>query len=191
VVDYGKWERSAVEDFLARLARSLTERNYRIVSGFGDGVGGAVVSGAVKGIYSRKGLSIDEELVLRPFPLWVEDKVERQRIFDRYREDLVSHAGIALFLFGNKAENGNTVKADGVRAEFELAKKNRLCVVPVGSTGSTAEDLWTEVMADFGTYFPDDKGKIRFIMEAIGKPFTDPIGLLEPLLELVDLLAKE
>jgi hypothetical protein len=46
--DYGSWGRAATEDFLSGLARALIENDLRIASGFGLGIGSAVVTGAVQ-----------------------------------------------------------------------------------------------------------------------------------------------
>jgi len=189
-VDYGTWGRAAVEDFITRLAGALIDRNYRIASGFGLGVGSAVVTGAVQQIYSSKNRSLDEQIVLRPFPVGIVDNAERQRTFERYREELIAQSGVGLFLIGNAIVDGATANAAGVREEFELAKQKGIYVVPVGSTGSMARELWNEVMGDFDNYFPGDRGKIRPLMEAIGKAVSQPVDLLEPILQLIDHLAE-
>jgi Sir2- and TIR-associating SLOG family/SIR2-like domain len=133
--DYGSWQRAPTEGFLSSLARGLIEKDLRIASGFGLGIGSAVVTGAVQQIYSTKTRSIDEQLVLRPFPIGIKDSAERQKTFALYREELIAQAGIAVFVMGNKTVDGKIVNAEGVRAEFELAKAKGLYVIPVGSSG--------------------------------------------------------
>jgi hypothetical protein len=134
---------------------------------------------------------VDEQLILRPFPIGIKNADERQRTFTRYREELVAQAGIAVFIMGNKEVDGKVVSADGVRAEFELAKSKGLYVVPVGSSGSMASELWKEVMGDAKKLFPKNFTKIRPLLEAIGKPVKSPDKLLKPILELIDLLSEE
>jgi NAD-dependent SIR2 family protein deacetylase len=189
--DYGAWGREATEEFLTNIARALVDKDLRITSGFGLGIGGAVVTGAVQQIYSTRQRSVDEQLVLRPFPIGIKDAKDRQKTFTRYREELVAQAGIAVFIMGNKNVDGKVVSADGMRAEFELAKSKGLYVIPVGSSGSMASELWKEVMAEITTYFPKNSAKIRPFLEAIGKTVKTPNELLEPLLELIDFLSKE
>ncbi len=190
-VDYGGWGRSDTEEFLTRLASALIDRNFRITSGFGLGIGSAVVTGAVQQIYSTKRRSLDEQLVLRPFPLGIRDRKEREKTFARYREELIAQAGISIFVMGNQKVGGKVINADGVRAEFESAKAKGLYLVPVGSSGSMASELWNEVMKQIGSYFPKDTTKIRRWLKAIGKPVKNPTELLEPILKLVEHLAKE
>jgi len=189
--DYGRWGRTATEEFMSTLARAIIEKNLRITSGFGLGLGGAVVTGAVQQIYSTRQRSVDEQLLLRPFPIGIKDASERQTTFTRYREELIAQAGIAIFVMGNKTDKGKIINSDGVRAEFELAKDKGLYVIPVGSSGSMAEELWKEVMAQFDTYFPKDTKKVRPLLEALGKAVTNPNDLLDPILKLIVHLARE
>jgi hypothetical protein len=190
--DYGAWGRPASEQFLTRLAGNIIDGDYRITSGFGLGVGGAIVSGAVQQIYSTTRRSIDEQLVLRPFPLGIKDAVEQKKTFARYREELIAQAGIALFFMGNKAVNdGTIINADGVRAEFEMAKNKGLYLVPIGASGSMAKEFWDEVMADLAALFPRGTAKIKKLMETIGDAATPPSDLIKTIRELIDLLAKE
>jgi hypothetical protein len=190
-VEYGAWGRDVTEQFLSALARALIDSDYRISSGFGLGVSGAVVAGAVQQIYSTPGRSIEEQLFVRPFPFGIADAAERQMTFNRYREELVTHAGIALFLMGNKLDGGTVVNAAGVRAEFDIAKQKGLYVVPIGSSGFMAQELWQEVMGAFDSYFPNDDGTARALMDVLGAPVTTPDDLLQPVLALIGHLSKE
>ncbi len=67
----------------------------------------------------------------------------------------MSHAGIAVFVFGNKMDqSGEIVLADGMEEEFEIAVRRGLAVVPVGCTGSIAEVLHARVLQEFDKYYP-------------------------------------
>jgi len=149
------------------------------------------VAGAVQQIYSTKNRTIDEQLVMRPFPVGIQDPDERQRTFNRYREEIVSIAGIAIYFTGNKIVGGATANADGVRAEFELAKRRGVYPVPVGASGFMAYELWMEVITDFNIYFPNDTGVIKSLIDRLGQPVKDPMELLDPILELVTQITKE
>jgi len=190
-VDYSTWGRVPTEEFFSNLARALIEKNLRITSGFGLGIGGAVVTGAVQQIYSTRQRSIDEQLMLRPFPIGITDLAARQKTFGRYREELIAQAGIAVFIMGNKEVGGKIVTADGMRAEFNLAKERGLYLIPVGASGSMSQELWNEVTGNFGTLFPRNAKAIRPLLDAIGSPTSSPADLLPPLLKLIDLLSKE
>src|SRR5690606_17341551 len=62
----------------------------------------------------------------------------------RYREGMIQHAGVAVFIGGLKVDAGSSalVAADGVIEEFETAQHLGRVVVPVGSTGGAAAEIW-------------------------------------------------
>jgi len=193
--DYGSWGKEATENFVARLASELINKNYRITTGFGLGIGGPLIAGAVQQIYSSRRRSIEDQLVIRPFwpfPLEVTNTSERQRTFNRYREELISQAGIGVFILGNRVDaSGATVNADGVRAEFRLARELGLYLIPIGASGFIAKELWNEVEADLATYYPAATDHVRDLLQQIGAPVAQPIDVLDPLLLLIDELGKE
>jgi hypothetical protein len=189
--NYDPWGRDATENFVTRLAGALIEKGLRIASGFGLGIGSAVVTGAVQQIYSTRNRSIDEQLLLRPFPTGIKNAKDRQKTFELYREELIAQAGIAIFVMGNKTAGGKTTNADGVQAEFDQARAKGLFVIPIGASGSISYDLWNEVMAQLGTYYPNQTKVVRPLMQALGATTKTPIDLLEPLIDLVSLLSKE
>ena len=190
-VDYGAWGRAKTEQFVTKLAGALISKDLRISSGFGLGIGGAVVSGAVQHIYSTQHRSIDEQLMLRPFPIGITNPAERDKTFARYREELIAQAGIAIFIMGNKIVEGQTTGADGVRAEFAMARERSVYLLPIGASGWTAKDLWDDVMRDTASLFPKNAKAVEPLLRALGPPVDNPDELLEPLLKLVELLTKE
>lgn len=189
--DYSPWGRHLTEAFLRQLSARLVSLDFRITSGFGLGIGGAVVTGAVEQIYSSSQRSIEDQLVLRPFPIGIEDKEEREKTFKRYRKELVSQAGIALFIMGNKEVDGKIIPADGVRAEFQLACENGAFVIPIGASGHMSDVLWREVMADIDASFPGCGDEIKGLLQRLGPPVSNPLDLIEPLIKLIGLLSKE
>ena len=166
--DYGAWGQAATEEFISKLTAALIDKNLRIATGFGLGIGSAVARGAIQQIYSTSHRSIDEQLVLRPFPIGIDDPDIRAQTYNRYREELVAQAGIALFIMGNKIVDGQIVKADGVRAEFEIAKTYNLRLIPIGSSKWMAEELWNAVTQEIETYFPQNTSKIKELMQPLG-----------------------
>lgn len=189
--EYGSWKREPTEAFLAELARTLISSKFKINSGFGLGIGGAVVNGAVQQIYSSKNLSIEDQLMLRPFPLGIKDPAERQKTFERYRDELIARAGIAVFVMGNKISDGVIIKSDGVRAEFETAKKRGLYLIPIGASGYMAQDLYDEVMANVKATFPNKTKEITDLLKQLGGTVKDPKTLTKPIMKLITLLSKE
>lgn len=186
--DYGEWGQSQTENFVTRLARDIIDKDLRITSGFGLGIGGAVVTGAVQQIYSTRHRSVDEQLVLRPFPIGIKNEQERTSTFHRYREELISQSGIAIFIMGNKVVDGKIVSADGMRSEFDLAKERGLHMIPIGASGAMAKTIWDEVMEKFEHFYPNSNPEIKRLLHKIGEVTDSPEDLIQPVLQLINVL---
>lgn len=61
---------------------------------------------------------------------------------------MISYAGISIFLFGNKMENGEIVLSSGMQEEFDISKQNGNLLIPVASTGHMARKLWEKNLDD-------------------------------------------
>jgi hypothetical protein len=153
--DYSPWEPHGAQEFVRALGRELIVRDFGVISGYGVGVGPYVVNGVLDGLRSQGGYAFGDRVVLRPFPQGEMLPEQRARLWTEYRREMLSHAGIAVFVFGNRAEAGGGVeRAGGVEEEFHLAREAGLAVVPVGSTGHVAADLHRHVTERFSEYFP-------------------------------------
>lgn len=142
-VEYGNFGDQG-KNFIKRLAGELICQGYKIVSGFGSGVGQFVIEGALNEICYNKREQLTDQLQLFPFPMGEGLEALKQT----YRETMIKHAGVSLFIFGNKIEDGALINAPGVIEEFEIAKRNRLLVVPIGATGYAAQSLWETLLAE-------------------------------------------
>lgn len=147
--DYSPHGKDNANAFVYGLSRDIVKAGLKIVSGFGLGLGGSVITGALDHIYMQGGTLSKEQLVLRPFPQEQAGQRPLKELWTDYRNDMISHAGIALFLFGNKLEGDRTVLSGGMREEYEIAKKKGLFLLPVGATGYMAKELWDEVSENF------------------------------------------
>ena len=139
--------------FVFEIARQLAATGNKIVSGFGLGVGSSVVNLVLSYVYSSTGRLLDHHIVLRPFPQNIKDIDERKEKWSRYRKDMISQAGIAIFLFGNKKQGSNTILSDGMREEFEIAKKHKLTIIPVAATGYMAKEIWADISSNLNEYY--------------------------------------
>ena len=143
--EYSSWGREIAEQFIHDLSKKLIENDYRIVSGFGLGVGSAVISGSLKAIYSNPTKYSKDELILRPFP----QNSEGKELWTQYRKDMIDYAGISIFIFGNKLEKGKIVFSNGMKEEFQIAKEKNLLLLPIGATGYISEVFWNELKEQF------------------------------------------
>lgn len=141
--EYGSFgERNATE-FVYKLSSELVRRHYNIVSGFGLGIGSAVISGALEEIYLKKGHKITDQLILRPFPQSTSGSIALPELWRQYREDMINHAGVAIFVYGNKKVDDKVVLSIGMQQEYEIAKSKGLLIIPLGLTGYMAKEIWT------------------------------------------------
>lgn len=160
----GRWKREAVLKAIEDMSARLIEKGFSIVSGFGLGVGSAVINGALRQLRSMNTWKIDDRLILRPFPQYSPQPIKLTEHWKNYREEIVPLAGITITLFGNKMADGNLVDANGVMEEFDIAVKHGLKVVPVGDTGYVSEKLHKRVLDDFDTYYGKHSGlKTKFM----------------------------
>ena len=134
--------KEAYEEFISKLSGLLIHKGFKIVSGYGLGVGSAVISGALSEIYHNQKKSLTDQLILRPFPQGDDAKA----MWEAYRQDMISYSGISIFLLGNKKENGITVLSNGMWSEYEISKKQGNFLIPIGRTGYISKELWRELL---------------------------------------------
>lgn len=166
---YDPIDENNAHEFLTLLGKSLTEHKINVVTGFGLGVGPHVINGVLDALDKEKTNNISDRLTLRPFPYAIQDAKERQARWTSYRKEMISKAGIAIFVFGNKKnESGDVILADGMIEEFEIAYKAGLIVIPVGTTGYVANELHKKVSKDFDKYLPKISG-LKTAFDALKK----------------------
>ncbi|SOB75522.1 SIR2-like domain-containing protein [Marinobacter sp. LV10R510-11A] len=189
--DYSPFNKADVESFLCLLGKVLIERNYKISSGIGLGIGNAFITGAIQGVYAHHNGYVNDYLNMRPFPQYIEDKKLRDETWRKYRYEVIGSAGIAIFFIGNKVENGNVVLADGVRKEFEIAHELGLALVPVGCSGFMAQELWSEVMAEVSKYYDESNVDLIQAISELGDEVEKPEQLISKIVNVIDLMSKE
>ena len=148
------WEKEKAEELAGKLGKELVHRDCRISSGFGLGIGSAVVNGALDTIFAEKYRHMDEHLCLRPFPQNISDPAERAERWKKYREGILEETGVSVFLFGNKIDeaSGKIIEADGCIQEFAIAKEKENMIIPIGSTGYAAKTILNYVKSNISDY---------------------------------------
>jgi hypothetical protein len=177
--------------FVHKLSYSIASKGYKIVSGVGQGIGGAVVNGVTEYVFSTKYRHLDNSLILRPFPQMVTgSKTKEERNFE-YRNEMLKHAGIAIFVFGNKDDgNGGIALSSGMIDEFEIAIKNVVVPIPVGATGYTSEELWKKVTASPSLYYPNNSELLDAITQVGNSKLTDD-ELINQILKAINILQNQ
>ena len=190
--DFGAWGADKSQLFIHNLSKKLIESGYKIVSGFGLGVGSAVISGALEEIYMNPKMSSNNQLLLRPFPQQVFGSTSKAELWKRYREDMISYAGTAIFLYGNKLDSGNVVLSNGMRQEFDIARENSLSILPIGTTGFMAEEFWNEMQIIIDDVYHQNKHseELKRMFIIMGDKTVEPEKLMETILEFLNKLTN-
>lgn len=185
--DTAPWAREDVELFVTQLSSAIVGMRCRIVTGFGKGIGPHVVSGAVETTY-RKKLNFDQTLVVRPFPLVEQRTPAAQELKEKHRVELIGLAGIVIFIFGNRYEDGRLINAPGVRSEYELAKAAKLIPIPIGGTAYMSAELSAEVLEQLADFYSDHAEQVRPLLERLAQPAADLQTYIDPVLQIITML---
>lgn len=186
-VEYGPFNPVQGQLFIQQLSKELSRNGYKIVSGFGLGVGSSVINGVLENMKERRNQNLDYYLILRSFPQTASSPEELKANWQVYRESFIPLAGIAIFVFGNKLVGGDVVLADGLVKEFEIALQKDLKIIPIGATGSKAEEFWKEMTKDLSRYFPDP-AKIEKDFLIIGDSKQTPDNLIHSTINIINSL---
>ena len=146
------WDEGNVTKFSHQLGKNLVSKGYRLVSGFGLGVGPSLINGALEEIMCTKYKHIDEYLCLRPFPQIQSGEMSLPQLWQSYREEMIGQAGITIFIFGDKKKEDTFVIADGMLKEFEIARKLGRIIIPIASTERAAYQIYDTVCSDISSY---------------------------------------
>jgi hypothetical protein len=187
--DYAPLGREHVERLSHGLGREIIRREYNLVSGMGLGIGGMVALGALEELYTlERGISANSRTVLRPFPQEPPEGLSQKAFWTKYREDMISKAGFAVFLCGNKLADGEVVVADGVLEEWEIAKRMGKYPIPIGATGHAARQIWEEVTASLDAFYP--KGGVRQHFKTLGDENSSDGQLLDAVFSIIKRIVK-
>lgn len=188
--DYSPWLQNDALKLMHDLSYRLVENELKIISGFGWGIGSAVINGALQKIYSSQYRHIEEYLILRPFPQFQSGDTPLPELWEKYRNDIINEAGISLFFFGNKKDSkGNIINAEGVKREFDISVSKGAKVIPVGATGFMSEVLWKEVRSNFENYYPGMTSLKSSFNKLGDKSLSkDPSSLLDIILDIINKL---
>ena len=188
--DFGSWDKTEAQDFIHTLSGMLVKNNYRVVNGFGWGIGSAVINGALDMIYANPGRYSEDQLVMRPFPQFPSKERDLKTLWEEYRQRMISLAGVTIFLFGNKLDDtGKIVVADGVIREFEIAIELGRLPIPVGTTGYAAQQIWQQLAPKANDIYHGIEWIIPMIEEICDEQFKR-IELVDKIILLLQRLGK-
>ncbi len=189
--EFGKWQKSEVEDTLFKLGNAIIDKGFRIASGIGLGIGNALISGAISSAYHKQHSHLDDRIIMRPFPQFIEDRNEREAIWRKYRQEILGKSGVALFFMGNKKNGDDIVLANGVIEEFEIAHEQGVFLIPIGCSGYASKELWSRVMENFEHYYPDANEDLKSQLYELGTEVQAPKELISKVINLLETVVKE
>lgn len=187
--DYSPFKEDEANDLIHSLSYKLAEKEYKIVSGYGIGIGSIVINGALDYKLNSNYRNLDDLLILRPFPQVQSGSKKISEVWTDYRTEMISKAGIAIFVFGNKLANGTVINSNGMDEEFTICLKQNVIPIPVGVTGFVSKDLWDKVTANLDSYFPNNKELHSAIMR-LGDSSISKEELITNIIKAVNLLQK-
>ncbi|MDP2161788.1 MAG: SIR2 family protein [Flavobacterium sp.] len=163
---YGVWNRNEAQSFIHSLSKSIVSSGFRIINGFGWGVGSAVINGALEAVYEKPERYSEDQLIMRPFPQFETGEKKLPDLWEEYRQRMISLAGIAVFIFGNKNDGkGNVISANGVKREFEIAILQGLIPIPIAATGYITQEIFDEIFKAPEKYYDGMEWIIPIIKE--------------------------
>jgi hypothetical protein len=102
---------------------------------------------------------------------------------------MISLAGIAIFIFGNKIDaEGKIIHAGGVKREFEIAVDNGLLPIPISVTGYISEEIYNIIMESPERYYAGVEWVIPLITELADKevPLKDIIDKVITIIQKIN-----
>ena len=187
--DYSPYTEADAKDLIHSLSYKLAQDEYKIVSGYGLGIGSIVINGALDFKLNSNYRNLDDLLILRPFPQMQSGTKSIPEIWTEYRNDMISKAGIAIFVFGNKMVNGELVNSNGMEEEFQICLKHNVIPIPIGSTGSISKKFWSEVTSKLENYYPDNRDLHTAIRE-LGKDNPTKKEIINNTIKAINILQK-
>ena len=166
--NYTPYTEETAKDLIHSLSYEIAKKEYKIISGFGLGIGSIVINGALDYKLNSNYRNLDDLLILRPFPQIQSGTKSIPEVWTDYRNEMISKAGIAIFVFGNKLKGEEVVNSDGMLEEFEICIKHNVIPIPIGATGYVSKILWEKVTVEISKFYPENTDLHNAILE-LGK----------------------
>lgn len=171
--------------FVHNLSKAIVENDFKIVNGFGWGVGSAVINGALEAIHKNPNKFSENQLILKPFPQFQTGSKSLKELWTDYREKMIFQCGVSIFVFGNKEIDGEIVEANGVIEEFRIAHQNGCICIPIGLTNYASRNIFDIISKEPDKYY-DNPDIIMPILDKLADEnttFTQAVKILKELLK--------
>lgn len=179
---YPCYSHEIARTFIHKLSFELSKNGYRIVNGYGKGIGEFVLNGVADYCLTHNS-KINDFLTLMPFPQNSSLGIDLDTLYKENREQMIENCGIAIFIFGNK-ETENI--ASGVLEEYELSKEHGLACLPIEYTGGSSKEIYDKAIQEIS-----DKNTIKAIEQANKQCDEDIDMSVRNIMQAVKILNKE
>ncbi|MNS30525.1 hypothetical protein D3C72_625600 [compost metagenome] len=186
---YNPFTKEVAIDLIHSLSYKIAEENYKIVSGYGLGIGSVVINGALNFKLNSNYRNLDDLLILRPFPQMQSGSKTIQEVWTEYRNDMIANAGIAIFVFGNKEQDGKVINSNGMEEEFEICLKHNVIPIPIGATGYISKVLWDKVVDKLQIFYPDNT-ELHNAIKELGKDGLTKDEIINNTIKAISILQK-
>jgi len=186
--EYDPYNRDEALGFVHQLAKQIVENDFRIINGFGWGIGSSIINGALEAIYSKPTKYSESQLILKPFPQFKSGNKELSELWEQYRQKMISLSGISIFLFGNKLKNGEIIEANGVIREFEISHEKGNFCIPVACTSYAAKVIYDNIIDNPEKYYNSVKTIVPYLKELsnMNTPLMDKVDIVINLINKIN-----
>lgn len=141
-------------EFVSTLSENIVTRlldsDFKIVSGMGRRLGDLIAGSSLRWLVEHNHI-VNKSLILRPDKYYQFGADGKPNDVTRRMREYAQHdCGVAVFICGQEGDESNGSR--GTYQEFELAKKSKLRVIPIGATGYEASKIWREVKNNITQY---------------------------------------
>ena len=117
----------------------LIDEGYNIYSGDGKRLGSYIISNATKKLSEMDSMYMHNKLKIMPY---IDHTFKYKKANDieriNYVKKMIKDCSVSIFLYG-QSESGSY--SQGVMTEFEISENSGLKIIPVASTGFSAEKI--------------------------------------------------
>lgn len=181
---YEPIEKNMALGFVHKLSKKIIEQDFRIVNGFGWGIGSSIINGALEAIFSKPSKYSESQLILKPFPQFESGKKKLPELWEEYRQKMISLSGISIFIFGNKKVDDKIVEANGVIREFEISHSLGNVCIPIAFTEHASKSIYEKILKTPEKYYDNPK-KVLPYLEKLADKDTSVTEKINQLIELL------
>lgn len=136
------------DNLCEKLVETIFDNNYRICTGLGRKLGNYISGHAYQYCMMHNISRIEKYLIMKPFHELMEDNQKTT-----HREMMINECNIAVFAYGKSPSLDNKILySRGVVEEFEIARKYGKYIIPLGTTGFAAKQIFDIVKQNIVEY---------------------------------------